>query len=103
MTVLDINPNGNGWTYTATVAAQSYAPQTAQSAASLSAAHACGYTQWVVGATADTTNTGCNPTGTILDTLYLANTNLYRSLDEVTNPNVISGTIPQGTPYTRQF
>ena len=103
LTVLDINPNGAGWTYSATVAGQSWAPQTAQSAASLNSSHACGYSQWVAGLTTDTTNSGCNSTGTFLDTLYLTNGNLFRALDEVTNPNVVSGTIPQGSPYTRQF
>lgn len=103
LTVLDINANGSGWTYSATVAAQSYAPQTAQSAALLNSAHTCGNTQWVAGLTIDTTNSGCNSTGTFMDTLYLTNGSLFRALDEVTNPNVISGTIPQGSPYTRQF
>jgi hypothetical protein len=101
MTVTNVEQNGNSETYNATVAAQSYSPQTIQAAAALTNAHACGFTLWTVGVVADTTNTSCNSTGTTLDTISLSQGQLFRALDEILNPNVISGTISTGIPYTK--
>jgi hypothetical protein len=103
MSLISINQNGNGWTYEASITAQSFAPQTTAETAALNSVSFCGITQWGVGANLDTTSTPCNTTGTISDALYLINGQLYRALDEVTEPNVFSGTIPQGTPYSKQF
>lgn len=102
--VTDINPNGTGWTYTARLASQSFAPQTTQMALTMNAVQSCGIANWSPGSALDTTNTGCNTlgAGSILDTLNLNKGNLFRALDEITEPNVISGTILQGAAYTRQ-
>jgi hypothetical protein len=103
LTVEDMTATGTGWSYSAMIIAQSFTPQTPQSAALLNSNHACGYSQWASGVPVDTSSTNCNSTGTILDTLYLTNGSLFRALDEVVNPNIISGTIAQGSPYTRLF
>jgi hypothetical protein len=103
LTVTGMTAYAGGWSYMSQNTAQSYQPLSGATAATMNANAVCSVTHWQSGVALDTTNSYCNPQGSQLDTLYLSNGNLFRALDEIANPNVISGTIAQGAPYTRQF
>jgi hypothetical protein len=102
LTVLDMQANGNDWTFTANITNQTYAPLTPQAVTSANSQGLCGIHSWTFGTTLTTTNTSCNAVGNVLDTIALINGQLYRALDELKYPDVLSGTLVQGAPYTKK-
>lgn len=99
--ILTLEQRTNGWSFAAQLRTQTVTMQTVQVAAFNNSQHTCGLSNWVVGVTQSTLGTTCLRPDTVSDLLKVTGDDLFRALDEVLNPSVISGTTLSAKGYHR--